>query len=117
MERTSDFEKLLFLYKTEGKGISLEQFCINNGVNYRVFDKWYRNRHEGIVPVQVIGAPGQENDTTSPLEHETGDSIAYFSNGMYVRHKQNYTWILIRKSISTSSPKILICGEDRRLRR
>ena len=28
MERTSDFEQLLFLYKTEGKGISLEQFCI-----------------------------------------------------------------------------------------
>lgn len=32
MERTSDFEQLLFLYKTEGKGISLEQYNINNGV-------------------------------------------------------------------------------------
>jgi hypothetical protein len=29
MERTSDFDQLL-LYKTEGKGMSLEQFCINN---------------------------------------------------------------------------------------
>ena len=31
MVRTSDFEQLLFLYKTEGKGISLEQYNINNG--------------------------------------------------------------------------------------
>jgi hypothetical protein len=29
MERTSDFEKLLFFYKTEGKGISLEHYSIN----------------------------------------------------------------------------------------
>ena len=26
MERASDFEQLIILYKTEGKGISLEQF-------------------------------------------------------------------------------------------
>ena len=32
MGRTSDFEQQLFLYKTKGKGISLEQFCINNEV-------------------------------------------------------------------------------------
>ena len=31
-------EQLLFLYKTEDKGISLEQFCINNGINYRAID-------------------------------------------------------------------------------
>ena len=41
MERTSDFEQLLFLYKTEGKGIILEQCCFNNGINYRAFDRWY----------------------------------------------------------------------------
>jgi hypothetical protein len=33
MVRTTDFEKLLFLYKTEGIGIGLEQCCINKGVN------------------------------------------------------------------------------------
>ena len=96
MLSTTDFEKLLFLYKTEGKGISLEQFCINNGVIYRVFDKWYRNRHEGIVPVQVIGAPDQENETTSPVEHETLVTVSLnFSNGMYVRHK-HLTYVELR---------------------
>lgn len=30
MVRTSDFDQLLFLCMTEGKGMSAEQFCINN---------------------------------------------------------------------------------------
>ena len=46
MERTSDFERLFLLYKTEDKGIILEQFCINNGINYRTFDRWYHIWHE-----------------------------------------------------------------------
>ena len=54
MERTSDFEQPLFLYKTEGKGISLEQFCINNGINYRALDRWYRNHQEGAVQVPTL---------------------------------------------------------------
>lgn len=32
MERTSGLEQLFILYKTEGKGISLEQYIINKGV-------------------------------------------------------------------------------------
>lgn len=32
MERTSDYEQLIFLYKTEGKGISLEQYSLKNEV-------------------------------------------------------------------------------------
>ena len=53
MERTSDFEELHFLYKAEGKGFSLEQYCINNEINYRTFDRWYRNQHERVRAVQV----------------------------------------------------------------
>jgi hypothetical protein len=29
----ADFEKLLFLYKTEDKSMSIQTFCVNNGVN------------------------------------------------------------------------------------
>lgn len=32
MKRESDFERLLLLYKTEGKGISPKQYSINDGV-------------------------------------------------------------------------------------
>lgn len=75
MERTSDFEQLLFLYKTEGKGISLEQFCINNGINYRAFDRWYRNHHEGVVPVQVVGT--LEDESKSPSSSEIMEDVRH----------------------------------------
>ena len=50
MLSTTDFEKLLFLYKTEGKNMSIQTFCVNSGVNYRAFDKWFRNTHKDTRP-------------------------------------------------------------------
>lgn len=41
MESTSDFEKLPFLYKTEGKGISLERGLYQNSIYYHAVDKRY----------------------------------------------------------------------------
>ena len=38
MESTTDFEKLLFLYKTEDHNMTIKSFCMNNGVNYGTFD-------------------------------------------------------------------------------
>ena len=34
MERASDFEQLIILYKTESKGTSPGTVFINNGINY-----------------------------------------------------------------------------------
>ena len=74
MESTTDFEKLLFLYKTEGKNMSIESFCINNGVNYRAFDKWYRYIHKNIVPVQNINKPDfEESEDQTPSHDEEQD--------------------------------------------
>ncbi|MCO6026538.1 hypothetical protein NG821_11955 [Prevotella cerevisiae] len=39
IQGTTDLEKLLFLYKTEGKNMSIQTFCVNSGLNYRAFDK------------------------------------------------------------------------------
>lgn len=46
-----------YLYKLEGepKGVSIEQFCIQQGVPYQVFNKWFRNRKKRIVPVEIVG--------------------------------------------------------------
>ncbi len=60
MLSTTDFVKLLFLYKTEGKNMSIQTFCVNNGVNYRAFGKWFRNTHKDIVPVEVVDHPEVE---------------------------------------------------------
>jgi hypothetical protein len=43
MTSSTDFQKLWFLYKTEGSpnGISINDFCLNRGVSYSEFEKWY----------------------------------------------------------------------------
>lgn len=43
MHGSSDFEKLWFLYKTEGepKGILIDLSCLTQGVLYRDFNSWF----------------------------------------------------------------------------
>jgi hypothetical protein len=67
MERTSDFEKLLFLYKTEDKDFSIELYCINNEINYRVFDRLYHNHRDGVVLVQLAGSLEMDSKTSSHI--------------------------------------------------
>lgn len=59
MYSSSDFEKLWFLYKTEGepKGISINSFCLTQGIPYRDFNAWFVKTRKKIVPVQIEGAP------------------------------------------------------------
>lgn len=98
MESTTDFEKLLFLYKTEGKNMSIESFCVNNGVNYRSFDKWYRNTHKNIVPVQIIDKPDFEKSEDQTPSHDKEQDHAskeealislsvYCNNGVSVKRR------------------------------
>jgi fermentation-respiration switch protein FrsA (DUF1100 family) len=71
MYSSSDFEKVWFLYKTEGepKGISINAFCENQGVPYEQFnDRFYKTRKK-VVPVVVEGAPhveAEEEKTSDP---------------------------------------------------
>lgn len=63
MHSSSDFEKLWFLYKTEGepKGISINSFCLPHGVPYRDFNTWFVKTCKKIVPVQIEGVPSSES--------------------------------------------------------
>ncbi|GAA6530474.1 hypothetical protein LPYR103PRE_24470 [Segatella asaccharophila] len=92
MLSTTDFEKLLFLYKTEGKNMSIQTFCVNSGVNYRAFDKWFRNTHKDIVPVEVLDRPKEEiRENKESVEEQPGSQETFitlsmnFSNGMYLK--------------------------------
>lgn len=62
MYSSEDFEKLWFLYKLEGqsKNVSLELFCLQQGVSYRSFYKWFSSRKKTIVPVEVVGLPADQ---------------------------------------------------------
>ena len=75
MERTKNFEQLLFLYKMESKGISLEQYNINNGVIAPVTDGTtsgknetdlhkYLNRNVGEL---LLSHPFREDGGGSPI--------------------------------------------------
>ena len=50
------------LYQTEGLpyDMSVEQFCLKQGVPVNEFNKWYRDTHKRIHPIQVDGIPSEE---------------------------------------------------------
>lgn len=41
---SKDLEKVWFFYQTEGapKGMSINSFCLQRGVPYNEFDKWFK---------------------------------------------------------------------------
>ena len=65
MISSKDLEKVWFLYQTEGapKGISINSFCLQRGVPYNEFEKWFRKTHQSVVPVEVTGMPEVETPT------------------------------------------------------
>ena len=85
MYSSEDLEKLWFLYKLEGqpKNLSLESFCLQQGVSYQAFYKWFSSRKKTIVPVEIVGMPQvapscQENE----LEEVVSIPIAISKTGM-----------------------------------
>lgn len=69
MYSSEDFEKLWFLYKLEGQSqnVSIESFCLQQGVSYPAFYKWFSSRKKRIVPVEIVGMPhsGSSAETSS----------------------------------------------------
>lgn len=65
MISSKDLEKVWFLYQTEGapKGISINSFCLQRGVPYNEFEKWFRKTHQSVAPVEVTGIPEVETPT------------------------------------------------------
>ena len=70
MISNSDLEKAWFLYKTEyePQNISINDFCMSKGIPYREFNKWFRNTHKQVVPVEVDGIP--DNSEPAPPQSD-----------------------------------------------
>ena len=62
MKKAKDFENLWFRYKTEGepKNISINQFCMQNGVQFTQFNKWFRSTRQDVIPVIIEGTPEEQ---------------------------------------------------------
>ncbi|WP_300729978.1 hypothetical protein [uncultured Bacteroides sp.] len=87
MYNSSEMEKLWFLYKAEGepKGISINSFCMQQGVSYTQFNDWFRKTHKNIVPVQIEGMP--EGEAASP-EPDMQD-VAQLKHSTYLPKRGN----------------------------
>ena len=81
MISNSDLEKAWFLYKTEyePQNISINDFCMRKGIPHREFNKWFRNTHKQVVPVEVEGIP--DNSEPAPPQSD----VAKVSNTMSPR--------------------------------
>jgi hypothetical protein len=60
MYSDKDFLTFWFRYKTEGEPheISINSFCINQGVPYKQFYAWFKKHaKDTVIPVEIEGAP------------------------------------------------------------
>ena len=63
MYSDKDVQTFWFRYKTEGEphGISINSFCINQGVPYKQFYAWFKKHaKDTVIPVEIEGAPTDE---------------------------------------------------------
>lgn len=95
MFSSKDFEKCWFLYQSEGLpyNLSIEEFCLKQGVPVNEFNKWYRDTHKRIHPIRVDVVPSSETKE-STIEGQTSSKgsvrIAVticMSNGVFIKRK------------------------------
>lgn len=59
------------LYQAEGtlRNISIDEFCMNNDVNYNEFFKWYKSMRYGIYELQIDGRSDTYKKNAFPETH------------------------------------------------
>ena len=106
MFSSKDFEKCWFLYQSEGlpHNLSIGEFCLKQGVPVNEFNKWYRDTHKRIHPIQVDGAPASESEEETPGEQTPSKGSVRLavticmSNGVFVKRK-NLNYESLRKFV------------------
>ncbi len=93
MFSSKDFEKCWFLYQSEGlpHNLSIEEFCLKQGVPVNEFNKWYRDTHKRIHPIRVDGAPESREETPAdqtPSRESVRMAVTIcMSNGVFIKRK------------------------------
>ena len=93
MFSSKDFEKCWFLYQNEGLpyNLSIEEFCLKQGVPVSEFNKWYRDTHNRIHPIQVDGAPESKEDSSGshvPSKESVRIAVTIcMNNGVFIKQK------------------------------
>ncbi|MDM8257186.1 hypothetical protein [Phocaeicola barnesiae] len=108
----SDFEKLWFMYKTQGepKGVSINKFCVINNVPYKAFNDWFRKTQKRVVPVVIEGAPVQPvSDEPANTEKPVSNPAATPCKGtIQVTIKTHEGLCIQKKGLDYQGLKILV---------
>lgn len=95
MFSSKDFEKCWFLYQSEGLpyNLSIEEYCLKQGVPINEFNKWFKDTHKRIHPIQVDGIPAKEDlkeKKQDPVSSQDSSRISItvsVSNGVFIKRK------------------------------
>ena len=82
MYSSSDFEKYNFStrQRVNPKGISINSFCLIQGVHYRNFITWFVKTRKRIVPVQIEVIPSSDSALEAFLASVCVESALMQSN-------------------------------------
>lgn len=107
MISTSDFEKVWFMYQTDGvpHGISISTFCQQNGIPYNEFEKWYRKTHRSVARVEVTGRPEEEKETAPKQDRPV---VCKGKKGIYVSIKTPDNLLIQKGGLSYADLKLLV---------
>lgn len=73
----NNFGNYLFLYRTEAvpKNISMQRFCMRNGIKYDEFVTWYKKTQKVIEPVVVVGEPEEPSSPIARTDSPTSSGV------------------------------------------
>lgn len=99
MYSSEDFEKMWFLYKleVEFKNVFIESFCVQQGVLYELFNKWFSSRKKSTVSVAIIGIPEADHRSLASCPNPASPSsvktvVISLSNGVQIS-KRNLSYV------------------------
>lgn len=108
----NDFERLFVRYKLEGvpSGISIQQFCMSNKVPYNLFEKWYKDTRNKIVPVQVLDKDSKASqlEDLNPESHIIASSTPQTPIRILVDIRMSNGIHISQKNLSYQSLKSLV---------
>lgn len=71
----TDFQSIYELYKQQGipKGISIVNFCQQNGIVYSQFEKWFKSRKKSkssVHPIRIVDQDGLMSSSEQAVDDE-----------------------------------------------
>ena len=78
MATSKDFQRIHKRYQEEGlpHGISIIRFCQQNGIVYKQYERWLKNRRKvAIHPVSLTNVPNEVEQEEEVVETSTDDLV------------------------------------------